>query len=61
MQAQRELELVEQMLRQLRPSTGTVYQRLCWERGFLASFLASVAHADPRVRRLIDAKMLKKI
>ena len=57
MKLQRELDLVEQLLRQRRPSTQDIYQRVCWERGFLTGFLASIAQSSPEVKRLINSKI----
>lgn len=53
MKPDKEIEMIEHMLKQLTPPDQTVHQRMCWERGFLTGFLARLAKADSGIKAAI--------
>ena len=50
MNPEKEIKLIEEMLKRCAPDFSDAHQRLSWERGFLTGFLASLAHNDSAIK-----------
>ena len=53
----KEIELIEEMLKNQTPNYTDAHQRLAWERGFLTGFLARLAQHDIGTRLEIMQKV----